>query len=302
MARAAARVHGPVAVTAADPMSDHQNVFGTTDDAVADVSARSGPPTEDVALSLIVPAYNEEARLADTLATLAEHFETAGISYEIMVVDDGSTDRTVSVARDVARAWPRVRVILADHRGKGHAVRVGVLSARGRSVAFCDADLPVPPSDISQIVARLDAFPVVIGSREVGHAERIGEPYSRHLMGRLFNALVRALALPGLQDTQCGVKAFTAECARAIFSRQLIDGFGFDVETLYLARRDGYVIHEEPVTWSYRALSRVDPRRDALRMIGDILRVRWRDALGAYGSRTQTRSADVAAGIPPVSR
>lgn len=283
-------------------MSEHQRLSGTTDDVVADGLARNASATEDVALSVVVPAYNEEARLADTLATLAKHFETAGISYEIVVVDDGSTDRTVSVARDVARAWPRVRVVLADHRGKGHAVRVGVLSACGRSVAFCDADLPVPPSDISHILARLDTFPVVIGSREVGHAKRIGEPYSRHLMGRLFNALVRALALPGLQDTQCGVKAFTAECARAIFSRQFVDGFGFDVETLYLARRLGYVIREEPVTWSYRALSRVDPRRDSLRMIADLLRVRWRDALGEYGSRTQARSADVAAGIPPVSQ
>jgi dolichyl-phosphate beta-glucosyltransferase len=237
---------------------------------------------EEVDLSVIVPAYNEERRLPGTLHEISRHLAATGFTYEIIVVDDGSTDETGDVTSVQAQSDPCVQLLMTRHAGKGAAVRSGAQAARGRRVLFCDADLPMAAEDLTRLAAMLGDHDVVIASREGLGASRIGEPYYRHLMGRVFNGFVQLLAVPGIQDTQCGLKCFTDESARRVFSMQTLDGFGFDVEILFVARKLGYRIHQVPITWSHRDSSRVDPIRDTLRMLADILRVRWNDFRGVY--------------------
>lgn len=232
---------------------------------------------------MVIPAYNEERRLPGTLNALTSYLDERGESYEIIVADDGSTDSTVALARSIAVWSPGVRVLALAHRGKGHAVRRGMLVASGTRIVFCDADLPVAATDIGRLADRLESCEVAIGSREGPGARRIDEPYYRHLMGRVFNRVVSILAIPGLQDTQCGLKAFAADAAREIFTRQAIDGFGFDVEVLFVAARLGYRIDQVPVVWQHRPSSRVEPIWDTLRMLRDVLWVRAHAARGRYG-------------------
>jgi glycosyltransferase involved in cell wall biosynthesis len=237
---------------------------------------------ERIDLSVVIPAYNEEGRLPATLQQISKHLAGTDIVYEIIVVDDGSTDETSEVAANQSQSDPCVQVLMKRHAGKGAAVRSGALAARGARILFCDADLPMAASELTRLPAMLSEHDVVIASREGTDAQRIGEPYYRHLMGRVFNAVVQLLAIPGIQDTQCGLKCFTAASAREVFTRQTVDGFGFDVEILFIARKLGYRIVEIPITWSHRESSRVEPVRDTLRMLGDILRVRWNDIRGEY--------------------
>lgn len=236
-----------------------------------------------VSLSLIIPAYNEERRLPATLAEVMRYLGERGQPYEILVVVNGSTDRTAEVAKAAAERDPNLRLILTPLRGKGRAIKIGVGESRGERVLFCDADLSTPIHEAVALADQVDQrHPIVIASREGSGSRRLGEPYTRHLMGRGFNALVRLLAVPGIQDTQCGFKAFSRDCALDLFGHQTIPGFGFDVELLYIARKRGYPIRELPVTWVYRASSRVDPVRDTVRMFGDLLRVRLNGWRGHY--------------------
>lgn len=233
-------------------------------------------------LSVIIPAYNEESRLPRTLEAVTHHLGTTGRVYEVLVADDGSTDGTGKVVSEASARNPAVRLLSMPHRGKGSAIRGGMLAARGDRLAFVDADLPMSVDDVTRLADQLDRYPVVIASREGPGAQRIDEPYVRHLMGRVFNAVVRLLAIPQIQDTQCGLKCFTAESAHAVFSRQTIDGFGFDVEILFIARGLGYRIREVPIAWRHVPASRVDPLRDTVRMLSDVARVRWNDWRGVY--------------------
>ncbi len=233
-------------------------------------------------LSIVIPAYNEAERLPATLAQLASFLSGEDYAAEIVVVDDGSTDGTAAVVADAAAA-PPVQLIAAPHRGKGAAVRRGMLAARGQMRLMCDADLSMPAPEIPKLLAALAAgADVALATREGSGARLVGEPYLRHLMGRVFNLLVRLLAVPGLDDTQCGFKAFTAASAEALFRRSTIDGFGFDVEVLYLARKRGLRLVEVPIAWYYQPSSRVSPVRDTIRMVRDVLRVRWNDWRGRY--------------------
>ena len=234
-------------------------------------------------LSVVIPAYNEEQRLPATLAEATDYLRARGHPYEILVVVNGSTDRTAEVTKAAAERDPNVRLILTPMRGKGLAVKIGVGESSGERVIFCDADFSTPIDEAVGLADHLDSrYQIVIATREGHGARRIGEPYARHLMGRVFNGIVRTLAVPGVEDTQCGFKAFTRDCARDIFSRQTIVGFGFDVELLYIARCRGFRVLEVPVTWEYRSSSRVDPLRDTFRMVADILRVRRNGLLGRY--------------------
>jgi glycosyltransferase involved in cell wall biosynthesis len=235
-----------------------------------------------VELSVVVPAYNEEGRLAQTLEQIVEYLDRQGVGFELLAVDDGSTDRTPELVKSLAARDERLRLVREPHRGKGAAVRSGALAAVGRVVLFTDADLSHPVEDLSRLPAMLNGAQVVIASREGGGSRRIGEPFHRHLMGRVFNFIVRTLAVPGVQDSQCGLKCFTHAAAHDLFSRQTIEGFGFDVELLFLARRLGYRVVEVPVTWRHVPASRVDPLRDTLRMLSDVLRVRWNAWRGRY--------------------
>ena len=236
------------------------------------------------ALSLVIPALNEQARLPYTLSEIEAFVCRERIDCEVIVVDNGSTDATSAVVLQAATSFRPLRLLRTDRRGKGLAVRTGVLAARGDVVIFADADLSWPVEDIARFMSLVEdpRTPVAIGSREGHGARRIGEPSYRHLMGRVFNRVVQAVAVAGIEDSQCGFKAFRGDAARAIFGRQRIDGFGFDVEVLFLARRLDYGIREEPLRWEHKENSRVAPIRDTLLMLSDVLRVRLNAWRGAY--------------------
>ena len=240
-------------------------------------------------LSVVIPAYNEAERLPPTLARVNAYLSGRGLDYEIVVVDDGSTDRTAE--RTLALREPRL-VVLVHHpnRGKGYAVRRGLLSARGERRLVTDADLSTPIEDLVRLEAALDGgADVAIGSRAVAGANvEVRQPWYREAMGRLFNRLVRGLVLPGLYDTQCGFKLFTAAAAEAAFRPARLDGFSFDVEALYVARRRGLRIAEVPVTWRNDAASRVGLLRGGLAFL-DLLRIRAGGAAGRYGPPPEGR-------------
>jgi len=235
------------------------------------------------ALSLVIPAYNEQARLPYTLSQIETYVCREGLDCEVIVVDNGSRDATSAVVQQASHRFSALRLLRTDRRGKGRAVRTGMLAAEGAVVIFADADLSWEVEDLSRFVALVDErTPIVIGSREGVGARRVGEPIYRHLMGRVFNRVVQALAVPGIEDSQCGFKAFRADAARAVFSRQRIDGFGFDVEVLYLARRLGFALQVVPLHWEHKENSRVAAVRDTLLMLADVLRVRLNASRGAY--------------------
>jgi dolichyl-phosphate beta-glucosyltransferase len=235
------------------------------------------------ALSLVIPAYNEQARLPYTLSQIEAYVCREGMDCEVIVVDNGSRDATSAIVQQASARFSALRLLRTDSRGKGRAVRTGVLAADGAVVIFADADLSWEVQDLSRFLALVDErTPIVIGSREGAGARRVGEPIYRHLMGRVFNRVVQALAVPGVEDTQCGFKAFRADAARGVFGRQRIDGFGFDVEVLYLARRLGFALRVVPLHWEHKENSRVAPVRDTLSMLADVLGVRLNAWRGAY--------------------
>jgi dolichyl-phosphate beta-glucosyltransferase len=237
-----------------------------------------------IELSLVIPAYNEEHRLPAAVKELRRYMDGSARTTEVLLVQNGSRDATLQVAEAAAGEDARFRVLdLGQQRGKGLAVRAGVLEAHGELVLFCDADFSMPVDQIDRIVNVLEqGADLAIASREVRGSQRIGEPPHRHLMGRVFNFVVRALAVPGIEDTQCGFKGFRRAAAQDLFSQQRIDGWSFDVEILMLARRRGYRIREVPITWVYDPASRVSPAKDTLRMVREILMIRRNLRRGAY--------------------
>jgi dolichyl-phosphate beta-glucosyltransferase len=248
-------------------------------------------------LSVVIPAYNEQARLPNTLHQLERFIEEHDLRCEVLVVDSGSVDGTSAVVRQAMLKFSRLRLLRLDRRGKGLAVRTGMLAARGDVVLFADADLSWPLEELLRFPSLVsNETPVVIGSREGHGSRRLGEPAYRHFMGRVFNCVVQALAVPGIEDTQCGFKAFRADATHGIFERQGIDGFGFDVEVLFLARRLGYGIREVPLRWVHKENSRVEPLRDTLKMLADVLTVRLNGWRGKYGSPLAQNSPRGASG------
>ncbi len=234
-------------------------------------------------LSIIIPAYNEEARLPGSLAQVADFVARQNYGIEVVVVDNNSRDRTSEVANGFAKDHPYVHVLFEPVQGKGAAVRTGMLEGRGEYLFICDADFSMPVEEISKFMPpALDNYDVAIASRELPGSRRIGEPYYRHLMGRVFNAIVRLLAVPKIQDTQCGFKVFRREVAQDVFPAQTLDGWAFDVEILYIALRRGYTLVEVPVTWYYMPGTRVSPLRDSARMFVEVWRVRRNGRRGLY--------------------
>ena len=232
---------------------------------------------------MVVPAYNEEARIGRTLEQAAAYLAGRPFTWEILVVDDGSADRTREIAEEAGRRIQGIRVLPVAHGGKGWAVRQGMLSAEGRLRFMADADLAMPIDQIDGFLRRAEeGHDVMIASREAPGARRFGEPHLRHLMGRVFNRVVRLLAVRGFQDTQCGFKCFTSEAADDLFRVVSIEGFGFDVELLYAARKRGLSIIEIPIDWHYQPVSKVRPLRDSILMLTDILRIRLRSLAGRY--------------------
>ena len=231
--------------------------------------------TSPVSLSIVIPAFNEETRLRGTLATILPFMRARGESFEVVVVDDGSSDRTAEVA---TAAGPEVRVLKnPGNRGKGYSVRNGMLHARGQWRLMSDADLSTPIEELDTLRAALiDGAQVAIASRAVlGANLEKRQSILRESSGRFFNLLVRTLHLPGIKDTQCGFKLFSAAAAEAAFRDSRLDGFAFDVEALVLARRAGFGIREVPVTWRNDEQSRVSFGRGLAAFV-DLFRLRFR--------------------------
>jgi dolichyl-phosphate beta-glucosyltransferase len=254
-------------------------------------------PIETPFLSAIIPAYNEAERLPATLNALAAYFAEQPYSAEVLVVDDGSTDGTADLVRERVASWPVLRLVAAEHGGKGHAIKLGLLASAGEYTFLCDADLSMPISELPRLLAAAPgAMDIAIASREGHAARRVGEPLYRHVMGRVFNGLVRALALPGIQDSQCGFKCLRGDLARELAEVLTVTGWGFDVEMLYVARQWGARIVEVPITWYYAPSSRIQPLADAWGMTREVLRVRRSAQLGLYARRPVP--AAVAANAP----
>ena len=240
-------------------------------------------------LSVIIPAYNEERRLPDTLDTVVAYLRQQAYDWEIIVGDDGSGDSTAAIVQEAASNLPNLKLLELPHRGKGSAVRHGMLAARGHFRFLCDADLSMPIEHVERLLppGAPDAD-IVIGSREANGARRIGEPHRRWLMGRVFNAMTQILAVPGVSDTQCGFKVFTDSAAQTLFAMQTLDGFAFDAELLFLARRKGFSVCEVGIDWHYRSESKVRPLRDGWLTFRDLILIRWRWLTGRYGETRGT--------------
>jgi dolichyl-phosphate beta-glucosyltransferase len=238
-----------------------------------------------IELSAVFPAFNEEARLEPPLREAAAFAAATGRRAELIAVDDGSRDGTSALVRRLADEIPGLRLIrLPAHRGKGYAVRTGIVNARGRRILMVDADGSTPFAELARLDAALDdGADVAIGSRALQAAGvRVDARIHRRLMGRSFHLMVRALAVRGIADTQCGFKLFRAEAAHDLFSRTRRDGFSFDVEVLLMAQRRGYRIDEVPVNWTHRPGSRVNLVLDSLRMAADLFSIRAALVRGAY--------------------
>ncbi len=233
-------------------------------------------------LSIVIPAHNEESRLPTTLDQVDAFLSAQPYQAEVVVVENGSQDRTLELAQSYAARLPYLRVIHEDRRGKGLACQVGMLAARGAYRFICDADLSMPISEVNRFIPPALDADVAIASREGKDAVRYGEPAYRHFVGRGFNLLVRLLALPGLHDSQCGFKCFRGSLVDEIFPLQTIMGWTFDVELLFIARRRGYKIVEVGIPWYFNPESKIRVWRDSSHMFMDLLAIRRNAARGLY--------------------
>ena len=248
-----------------NPFGGASDVPATMDPAAETTPAPPGDASAVPRLSVVIPAYNEEVRLARTLPVILAYLAARDYAWEVLIVDDGSRDGTARVAAELGAGHP-VRIIRNEpNRGKGYSIRRGMLEARGAHRLFSDADLSTPIEELDGFWKHIAAgAAVVIGSRDMpgSNLER-PQPLARELAGRAFNLAVRALVLPGVTDTQCGFKLFKADAAEAVFSRQRLDGYAFDVEALALAQRHGFAVVEAPVRWIDAPGSKVSMARGA---------------------------------------
>lgn len=251
--------------------------------------------------SIVIPAYNEADKISSTITQVLGFMRSFSPSFELLVVNDGSLDNTAQVIASMEKDNPELTLIDNPHRGKGYTVWTGVTRAQGELIYMADADLSTPIAELKKLSvwAKDQNFDIVIASREGTGAQRIGEPFYRHLMGRVFNFWVRMVALPGITDSQCGFKLFRKKAAKDIFSRLQIYGseaknikgayFGaWDVEVLYLARKLRYTVKQVPVTWVHVRTTRISPLKDSVKMALDVIKVRINDLKGKYGSAQQT--------------
>lgn len=261
-----------------------------------------------VYLSIVIPAYNEENRIGSTLRRILNYLNDQSYAAEVLVVVDGSQDRTIEVVREFADGSPNIVVLDNEsNRGKGFAVRRGMLESRGQYVLFSDADLSTPIEEVERLLVYLErGYDVAIASRAHHDADiRVRQPWWRQLMGKIFNRFVQALILPAIRDSQCGFKCFPREVAQKVFSRQRIDRFGFDVEVLWISRKLGYRIAEVPVTWINDPLSKVHPVRDSFWMLVDLFRIWHRIRGGSYdeiqpgiGAQAKRRASESPSFLP----
>ena len=230
-----------------------------------------------IELSVVVPAFNEERRLPPTLINMIDFFDRLAISYEVLVVDDGSSDGTADIVRKFERVREQVRLIqLPKNYGKGHAVRLGVLNSRGKKILFADADGATPIEEFHRLNNALIAgAPIAIGSRALASAQtKVSTSVHRRLLGRIFNRCVNTVLVPTITDTQCGFKMFTRSVALFLFRKQRSDRFSFDVELLYIAKKADIAVQEVPINWSNVPGSKVNLILDSMKMFRDIFQFR----------------------------
>ena len=245
--------------------------------------------------SIVIPAYNEASVIVKTLSNMTSFMRSFSKSFEIIVVDDGSTDETANLAEAYSKDHPEVGVIRNPHKGKGYTVRTGMLAASGDLIMMADSDGAMPIEELKRLViwVKEHNFDIVIGSREGIGAVRKNEPFIRHLMGRVFNLIIKILVLPGIEDTQCGYKLFKHKAAKDVFERLVLFGpntpeikvprvSAFDVEVLFIARKFKYKIKEVHVIWNYIKTVRVHPIRDSIQNFLDVLKVKVNDLKGLY--------------------
>jgi dolichyl-phosphate beta-glucosyltransferase len=235
-------------------------------------------------LSIIIPSYNEELRLPATLDRIAAYLETCRGTAEVLVVDDGSSDRTAAVAASFRSKIPLLRVVSNGlNRGKGYSVRHGMAEARGRVALFTDADLSAPIEEASKLIEALETYDLAIGSRAMDRTLiSVHESLFREFAGIIFNKIVRIILWLPFVDTQCGFKAFRRETCGILFEQQRIERFGFDPELLYLARHHGLRTIEIPVRWGHSPTTKVSMFRDSIRMFFDVFIIRWNALTGCY--------------------
>ena len=235
--------------------------------------------------SIVIPAYNERARIIATLDSVVACLREKQWDMEVIVVNDGSSDETASLVRDFARTAPEVRLMEnPSNRGKGYSVRNGLLHAHGEVVMFSDADLSAPIEEAERLFAAIQGgADIAIGSRWLATSRQTHrQPLYRQVFGRCFNMLTRAIMRLPYADTQCGFKAFTREAAQTVFQLQTIERWGFDPEILFIARKRGYKVVEVPVSWAHDARSRISYLRDGLQMLKELAIVRWNALIGRY--------------------
>ncbi len=238
---------------------------------------------QEILLSLILPAYNEEQRLPECMKKVSGFIASRTEPIEVILVENGSKDRTYEMGCEYAKQFPWLKVIHEEKSGKGNAVRRGMLEARGKYRMFADVDFSMPIEEVNHFLPpAIDSYDVAIGSREVPGAVRYNEPARRHFTGRVFNLIVRILAVPGIHDTQCGFKCFSAEAAEKLFRKQRIDGWAFDAEVLFIAQHYGYKIIEIPVQWYYDGNSKINVIQDSLKMFRELLQIRKNYHAGLY--------------------
>lgn len=234
-------------------------------------------------LSIIIPVYNEEKRLPGSLELILKFLQTQSYTAEIVLVENGSQDATLKIAHQYAKSYPNLRVIQNKIRGKGLAVKRGMLEACGDYRFMCDIDLSMPIQEINRFLPPvLNDFDVAIGSREMPGSVRYNEPPYRHFIGRVFNAFIRLIALPGLNDTQCGFKCVRGNITDELFQRQRLTGWSFDVEMLFIACHLGYRLVEIPIPWYFNPDSKIRVLSDSFHMGMDLLKIRWNALRGVY--------------------
>ncbi len=234
-------------------------------------------------MSIIIPAYNEASRLPTSLQQVDRFVAAQPYPIEVLIVNNNSRDATPQIAEEFAQTHAYAQVLHQPRQGKGAAVQLGMLAGQGDYLFICDADFSMPVEEINKFMPpAVEAYDVAIASREAPGARRVNEPQYRHLMGRVFNFIVRVLAIPKIQDTQCGFKVFRREAARDVFALQTIDGWGFDVEVLFIALQHHYKLIEVPITWYYRPQSRISPLKDSINMVLEVLKVRRNGWRGVY--------------------